>query len=140
MEQSIRLASFSDVRGDRLNRGLFRHWRFRYVHRFDSISGQKSQMHQNRFAQHRLPAMDGLGRGPRTVDWIHLYTHDENIPRSPYPTRVTPLQPVPPQCRRYGGTYGGKFCSVNKNQLTAQLLARDFESNPGRKFIYFNGL
>jgi hypothetical protein len=45
--------------------------------------------------------------------------------------RVTPLQPASPKRRHHGGTSGGNYCSLNKNHLIAQLLSRDFESNPG---------
>jgi hypothetical protein len=41
-----------------------------------------------------------------------------------------PPQPVSPQRRRYGGTCGGNYCSVIKNRLIAQLLTREFDSNP----------
>ena len=79
-----------------------------------------------------MPPDCGLTRAYRVQARYFLSTcRSQNDPE--YPDRIcaTPVQPVSPKRRRYGGASGGKFCSVNENHLIAQLLTREFESNPG---------
>ena len=79
-----------------------------------------------------------MGHGAKLIYRLPWYAHHGSNRNWPDPAGVAPLQPVSPKRTRYGGTSGGKFSSLSKNHLIAQLLSRDFESNLGSRYPYIS--